>query len=256
MTVSTPLRRRTAIVTGGSRGIGLATARALLAAGSNVVLTSRRGEDAGKAASSLGEGALGFEAHVTDEDAAQACLEFTLTNFGSADILVNNAGTNPAWGPTMEQDHGRFAKTVDVNLWGPLLWTQVVWDGWMKDHGGVVVNMSSVGGLRPGPDLGVYHAAKAGLIHLTRHMALELAPAVRVNAVAPGVVRTRLAEALWKGREEDLASAVPLGRLAEPADVADVVTFLASDASRWITGETLVVDGGESLRSPEVGAAS
>ena len=190
---------RTAIVTGASRGIGEATAAALVAAGANVVLTSRSGEAAQAAAAPLGDRAVGFEAHAADDDAARACVSFALERFGSLDILVNNAGTNPAYGPLVDQIRGRFMKTFEINLWAPVLWTTVAWEGWMREHGGAVVNTASLGGLIVGPGLGAYNAAKAGLIHVTRHLALELAPDVRVNAVAPGVIRTRLAELLWKG---------------------------------------------------------
>jgi NAD(P)-dependent dehydrogenase (short-subunit alcohol dehydrogenase family) len=245
------LSGKTALVTGGSRGIGRSSAAALLEAGANVVITSRRQEAADRAAAELGGSAAGFAANATDEVAAKACVEWTLDRFGSLDILVNNAGTNPAWGAVLDQDHARFAKTFDVNLWAPLLWTGLAWTAWMREHGGAVINVSSVGGLYPGPNLGIYHAAKAGLIHATRHLALELAPNVRVNVVAPGVVRTRLAEALWKGNEDELSAVTPLGRLAEPEDIADVVVFLASDGSRWITGETIVIDGGTCLRSAD-----
>lgn len=250
---STPdLSNRTAIVTGASRGIGLASAEALVAAGANVVLTSRHREAADAAAESVGAGAAGFEAHVADEDAARACVDFAIERFGSLDILVNNAGTNPAYGPLVDQDQPRFAKTIEVNLWGPLLWTGLAWRAWMREHGGTIVNVASVGGLIAGRNLGVYDVSKAGLIHMTRHLALELAPGVRVNAVAPGVVRTRLAESLWKGHEEGVAADVPLARLAEPPDIADAIAFLASDAARWITGQTIAVDGGESLGAAPV----
>jgi NAD(P)-dependent dehydrogenase (short-subunit alcohol dehydrogenase family) len=169
---------------------------------------------------------------------------------GRLAFLVNNAGTNPAWGPIVDQDHGRVAKTLDVNLWGPILWTGLAWRAWMREHGGVVINTASLGGLAVGPNLGIYHASKAALIHLTRHLALELAPKVRVNAVAPGVVRTRLAEALWKEHEPDVVNATPLGRIGEPPDVAATVAFLASDAASWITGQTIVMDGGQVLGPP------
>jgi NAD(P)-dependent dehydrogenase (short-subunit alcohol dehydrogenase family) len=170
-----------------------------------------------------------------------------MERFGSVDVLVNNAGTNPAFGPLVDQEHERFAKTLDVNLWAPVLWTRLVWRGWMREHGGSIVNTASVGGLVVGPNLGVYHASKAALIHLTRQLAFELAPKARVNAVAPGVVRTRLAEALWKEHEEKVAGNTPLGRIGEPADVASAVAFLAGDGASWITGETLVIDGGQIL---------
>ncbi len=242
------LTGRTAIITGASRGIGLAAAAALLQAGASVVLTSRRAEAADAAASSLGsDRAAGFGAHAVDEAAAQACVDFALERFGSVDILVNNAATNPAFGPLVEQDHARFAKTIDVNLWAPILWTQLAWRAWMAEHGGTIINTASVGGMVVGENLGVYHVSKAALIHLTRHLALELAPKVRVNAVAPGVVRTRMAEALWKEHEDGVAAATPLGRIGEPPDVGGAIAFLASDEASWITVETMVIDGGQML---------
>lgn len=242
------LSGRTAIVTGASRGIGLAIAEALLAGGANVVLTSRRQEAADAAAASLGsERAVGYGAHATDEEAARACIDFAIAEFGGLDVLVNNAGTNPAFGPLVDQDHARFAKTMDVNLWAPILWTGLAWRAAMRERGGAVINTASTGGLAVDGDLGVYNASKAALIHLTRQLAIELAPRVRVNAVAPGVVRTRLAEALWKEHEDQVAGTTPLGRIGEPADVGSAVAFLASDAAGWITGETLVVDGGQIL---------
>lgn len=243
------LAGRTAIVTGASRGIGLAAAAALHGAGANVVLTARTEEAARAAAASVGPRALGIGAHATDEDLARACVERTMEVFGTVDVLVNNAGTNPAHGPVLDQDHGRFAKTLDVNLWAPILWSRVVVDAWMGDNGGAIVNTASIGGLSVGPDLGVYHVSKAALIHLTKQLAIELAPSIRVNAVAPGVVRTRLAEALWKEHENAVEERTPLDRIGEPDDVAAAILFLASSASSWITGETLVVDGGQMIGS-------
>ncbi|MCO7238863.1 SDR family oxidoreductase [Aeromicrobium sp. CnD17-E] len=238
---------RTAIVTGASRGIGLAAAAALHDAGANVVLTARTEEAAAEAAASVGPRAMGVGAHVTDEDLARACVDRTVERFGSVDVLVNNAGTNPAYGPVLRQDHGRFAKTLDVNLWGPILWSRLVVDAWMGEHGGSIVNTASIGGLSVGPDLGVYHVSKAALIHLTKQLAIELGPTIRVNAVAPGVVRTRLAEALWKEHEAAVDERTPLGRIGEPADVGASIAFLASPSASWITGETLVIDGGQMI---------
>lgn len=247
-TATFDLRGRTAIVTGASRGIGLAIARTLLDAGASVVLTSRSAETIDVAVATLGsDRAAGHAAPAGDTDAAEACAAFAIERFGSLDVLVNNAGTNPAFGRIVDQDRSRFMKTLDVNLWAPALWTGVAWRAWMREHGGAVVNTASVGGLSVAPDLGVYNASKAALIHMTKHLALELAPSVRVNAVAPGVVRTRLSEALWKTQEDDVADQTPLRRIGEPDDVAAAVAFLASDAAAWITGETIVMDGGQQL---------
>ncbi|NWF25782.1 SDR family oxidoreductase [Streptomyces sp. PKU-EA00015] len=241
------LTGRTAVVTGASRGIGLAIAQAIAAAGGNVVLTSRSQEAADAAAARVGRSALGVGAHAVDEEAAQRCVDLTLERFGSLDILVNNAGTNPAFGPVIDQDHGRFAKTFDVNLWAPVLWTGLATRAWMGEHGGAVVNTASVGGMAFEANIGLYNASKAALIHLTKQLALELSPKVRVNAVAPGVVRTKLAEALWKEHEQAVSASTALGRIGEPADIASAVAYLVSDAASWITGETMVIDGGQLL---------
>jgi NAD(P)-dependent dehydrogenase (short-subunit alcohol dehydrogenase family) len=238
---------RTAIVTGASRGIGLAAAQRLADAGANVVLTSRKQDSADTAAAQVGGNALGVAAHAADEDQARRCIEVTVEKFGGIDILVNNAGTNPAFGPLIDQDHGRFAKVFDINLWAPLLWTSLAVKAWMGEHGGAVINTASVGGMAFEANVGLYNATKAALIHVTKQLALELSPRVRVNAICPGVVRTRLAEALWKDHEQTLSTATPLGRIGEPADVAKAVEFLVSDAASWITGSTLVIDGGEIL---------
>jgi NAD(P)-dependent dehydrogenase (short-subunit alcohol dehydrogenase family) len=244
---SADLRGKTAIITGASRGIGLAAAQALATAGANVVLTSRKQDAADDAAAQIVGSAIGIAAHAVDEDQARRCVDLTLDTFGSVDILVNNAGTNPAFGPMIEQDHGRFAKTFDVNLWAPLLWTGLATTAWMGEHGGSVINTASIGGLGHEAGLGVYNTTKAALIYLTKQLALELSPKIRVNAVAPGVVRTRLAEALWKDHEPQVAAFTALNRIGEPDDVAAAVVFLASDAAAWITGETMVIDGGQRL---------
>ena len=244
--MSGPLEGRTAVVTGASRGIGLAIAEALVAGGVRVVMTSR-GDGAEQAAAGLSGRALGVQAHATDQVAAAACVQTALEHFGSIDILVNNAGTNPAFGPLVDLEPARVGKTIEVNLLASLLWTALVWHAYMSEHGGTIINIASIGGLDVAPNLGAYNVTKAGLIHMTRQLAFELAPKVRVNAVAPGVVRTRLAEALWKDHEQAVAGEIPLQRIGEPADVGAAVAFLASDQAGWVTGETLVIDGGQRL---------
>ncbi len=238
---------RTAIVTGGSRGIGLAIAQQLATGGANVVVTSRKQESADAAAEQIGGNTIGVAAHAVDGDAAKRCVETTLERFGSIDILINNAGTNPAYGPLIDQDHARFAKTFEVNLWAPLLWTSLAVKAWMGEHGGAVINTASIGGMHQSPNMGMYNATKAALIHVTKQLALELSPHVRVNAICPGVVRTKLAEALWRDHEDQVSTRTALGRIGEPPDVAAAVAFLVSDQASWITGETMVIDGGQVL---------
>jgi NAD(P)-dependent dehydrogenase (short-subunit alcohol dehydrogenase family) len=246
------LAGRCAIVTGGSRGIGLAIARSLLDAGARVLLTARRQASVDAAVAELGDGAFGFAAHAADEHAAAACMQHARERFGRIDVLVNNAGTNAAFGPIAELTHAQFAKTLDVNLWAPIMWTSLAWRASMAERGGVVVNVSSVGGFIAGRGTGASRISKAGLTHATKQLALELAPNVRVNAVAPGLVRTRMAEALWKPDEARASEGTLLGRIGEPLDIADAVTFLAGDRAAWMTGETLVIDGGQLV----AGAAS
>jgi NAD(P)-dependent dehydrogenase (short-subunit alcohol dehydrogenase family) len=166
-----------------------------------------------------------------------------MDHFGSVDILVNNAGTNPYFGRLIEMDLPRAAKTVQVNQTAVLVWTQLVYKASMAARGGSVVNVASVGGYSVEPAIGWYNVTKAAVIHLTRQLAGELGP-VRVNAVAPGLVRTDLARALWENGEDSIARRLPLGRIGEPDDIATAALFLASEAARWITGQTLVVDGG------------
>jgi NAD(P)-dependent dehydrogenase (short-subunit alcohol dehydrogenase family) len=251
--MQTGLEGRTALVTGASRGIGKATAAALAAEGCNVVLSSRRQEALDAVAAELREaypkaGFLAQAAHVGDPDQAQACVARAMETFGSVDVLVNNAGTNPYYGPMVDLDVPRAEKTVQVNQLSIVLWTQAVWHASMKNAGGAIVNIASVGGLATEPGIGYYNATKAAVIHLTRQFAAELAPKVRVNAIAPGIVRTQLAKALWENHEEALNRALPLGRIGEPEDIAKTAVFLASEASSWMTGQTVVVDGGALIR--------
>lgn len=238
---------RVAIVTGGSRGIGLATARRLSEAGATVMLASRKAAALELAAKELPGEADWFVANAGDPAQARACVERTMERFGRVDVLVNNAGTSPYFGPLAGLDLPRADKTVQVNLTAVLVWSQLVTEASMAERGGCIVNVASVGGLLVEPGIAWYNVTKAAVIHLTRQLAYELGPAVRVNALAPGLVRTALARALWEPAEEAVSSRLPMRRIGEPDDVAKAALFLASDAASWVTGQTLVVDGGATV---------
>ena len=190
------------------------------------------------------EVALGVAGAADDADHREEVAARAVETFGSLDLLVNNAGINPAFGPLMDLDLEAARKIVEVNAIGALAWTQTAHRHWLAEHGGAVVNVSSLSGVRPAPLISMYGASKAMMISLTESLALELGPGVRVNAVAPAVVKTRFASALYEGREEEAAAAYPLKRLGVPEDVAGAVAFLLSDEASWMTGQTLVLDGG------------
>jgi len=239
-----------AIVTGASRGIGLAIAAELVRRGAKVCVTARNPEPLAAAVAELGgyDVAIAVPGKSDDGEHQAAAITRTLEAFGRVDMLVNNTGINPVFGPMVDTDPGAAAKILAVNLLAPLAWTRRARDAWMGEHGGSIVNVSSVAGLRPSPGIGMYGVSKAALIRLTTELAAELGPRIRVNAVAPAVVKTRFATALYEGREEEVAAAYPLGRLGVPQDIAGAVAFLLSDEAAWITGQILVLDGGVTLR--------
>jgi NAD(P)-dependent dehydrogenase (short-subunit alcohol dehydrogenase family) len=239
---------KVALVTGASKGIGLGIATAMAEAGARVMLSSRKQEALEKAAAGINGETAVFAANAGEPDQAEACVAAAIDAFGGLDILVNNAATNPHMGPAIDVDLSRFDKTVQVNIRGPLVWTQAAWRQAMKESGGSVLNIVSIGGLHYGSLIGVYDLTKAGLIYLTRHFAVELAPGVRVNAIAPGLVKTDFARALWEPNEEGAAKAMPLKRIGRPDDIASAAVFLSSDAASWITGEVMIVDGGALVR--------
>jgi 3-oxoacyl-[acyl-carrier protein] reductase len=240
------LTGKTAIVTGASRGIGFAIAERLVAEGARVVITARKQEALDEAVAQLGgpEVALGVAGNAGDAEHQADVVARTLDTFGSIDLMVNNTGINPAYGPLMNLDLDVARKIVDVNGVAALAWVQQVHRAWMGEHGGSIVNVASVAGLRPAPGIAFYGASKALLIHLTEELAVELGPDIRVNAVAPAVVKTKFASALYEGKEEQVSSAYPLKRLGVPADIGSVVAFLLSDDAGWMTGQTLTIDGG------------
>lgn len=235
---------KVALVTGGSRGIGKAIAEAYARAGARVMISSRKADALDAAAKEMTGEVTWFAANAGEPDQAEACIAACVERFGGLDILVNNAATNPYMGALMNIDRSRAEKTVQVNQYAVLMWTQLAWEASMKDHGGSVVNLASVGGMATEPMIGYYNVTKAAVIHLTKQLAAEMAPRVRVNAIAPGLVKTDFARALWQPAEEAIAAHTPLKRLGEPEDIAGAALFLVSDAASWVTGHTLVVDGG------------
>jgi len=247
--VTGPFAGRTAIVTGASRGIGLAVAERLVAGGGRVVITGRNQDALDEAVAHLGgtAHAAGVAGKADDTAHQDATVARALEMFGSIDLLVNNAGINPTYGPMVDLDLGAARKTVEVNCIAALAWVQKVHRAWMGEHGGAIVNISSVSSIRTAPGIGFYGATKAMLNSITELLAVELGPAIRVNAVAPAVVKTRFAEKLYDGREAEAARGYPLKRLGEPEDVAGTVAFLLSDDAAWITGQTVVIDGGVTL---------
>ena len=240
---------KVAIVTGASRGIGLAVAQRLVDEGAKVCITARRQDALDAAVAGLGgpDHAIAVAGKADDAAHQAAAVATTIATFGSLDLLVNNTGVNPAYGPMIELDLDAARKIVEVNCLAALSWVQQAHRAWMGEHGGSVVNVSSVAGLRPAPGIGFYGASKAMLSHITQELAVELGPGVRVNAVAPAVVKTRFATALYEGREDEVAAAYPLKRLGVPEDIGSVVAFLLSDDAAWVTGQIIVVDGGVTL---------
>ena len=250
------LAGKVALVTGASKGIGKAIAAQFAASGADVMLSSRKQDQLESAVGEItASGASGrtavFAANAGDLTAAEACVAATIERFGGLDILVNNAATNPYYGPTLGVDPGQYDKTFEVNLRGPLFWCRQAWQAAFRERPGVIVNIASLGGMRAEYGLGVYNLTKAALIHLTRQLANEIGP-TRVVGVAPGLVQTDFAAVLVENFGESLAKALPTRRIGEPEDVANLVTFLASDAASWITGETYVIDGGASVRGSVV----
>ncbi len=245
----TKLNGAVAVVTGASRGIGFAIAQRFVAEGAKVCITGRDAGALENAAKDLGgpDVAIGVAGKGDDADHRAAVIDTVLGAFGPVTLLVNNIGINPAYGPLGTLDLGAARKMIDVNVLGTLGWVQEALRGGLAEQGGSIVNISSVSGVRPAPGIAFYGVTKAALIHLTEELAVELAPKIRVNAVAPAVIKTRFATALYEGREEQVAATYPLGRLGVPEDVAGTVAFLCSADAAWITGQTVVIDGGVTL---------
>ncbi|MGC8465397.1 MAG: SDR family oxidoreductase [Acidimicrobiales bacterium] len=246
------LRDKVAVVTGGSRGIGKAIAQAFLEAGASVMLVSRKAEVLEAVqrefAERFGDDRVASVAgNVGDESVPGEVVAETLRRYSAIDILVNNAGTNPHYGSLLTITTSQIDKIFDVNVRAVMLWTQAVWSQYWSvntDARGAVINLASIGGLSVDRNIAMYNVSKAAVIHLTKQLAPELGPNVRVNTISPGLVKTDMARALWEGREDEIAHNFPLRRLGEPSDIGDLAVFLASDRASWITGSNFVADGG------------
>ncbi|MGY1840074.1 MULTISPECIES: SDR family oxidoreductase [unclassified Modestobacter] len=243
---------RTALVTGASRGIGLGIARALVDRGARVVLTARKPDALAEAVEALGgpEKAVAVAGNAGDAEHRAAAVRTAVDTFGSLDVLVGNVGINPVYGPLMDAPLDAVRKILDTNVVASLGLVQEAWRAWMAEHGGSVLLVASVAGLKSSEGIAAYGVSKAALINLTTQLAVELGPKVRVNAVAPAVVKTRFAEALFTGREEQVTAQYPVGRLGVPADVGEAAAYLLSDEAGWVTGQTMVLDGGALSRGP------
>ncbi len=253
------LTDKVAIITGGTRGIGLAIARALAVAGAKVVVASRKQENVAAAEASLREEgfeALGVAAHTGSAEAVEALVARTVDAFGGVDILVNNAATNPHFGPLLTAEESHWQKILDVNVVGYFRMAKACAPEMQKRGGGKIINLASIAGRIPLPGMGVYSVSKAAVIMLTETLAVELAPMnIQVNAIAPGLVKTKFSSALWKNPAiyEAVTKAIPQKRMAEPEEIAGIALYLASPASDFTTGATVVVDGGQVIGGAQLG---
>ena len=239
-----------AIVTGASRGIGLAVAQRLVDEGAKVLITARKPEGLTAAVEQLGPDAVSVAGRADDHAHQDEAVRTALERFGRLDVLVNNTGINPAFGSLLDLDDDAARKIMEVNVLAALAWTRrAVSAGLGSRPGAAIVNMASVAGLSPAPGIAYYGVSKGALINLTVQLAAELSPRIRVNAIAPAVIKTRFAAALYEADEAKAAAGYPLARLGVPEDIGAAAAFLASSDAAWITGQTLVVDGGAALAS-------
>jgi NAD(P)-dependent dehydrogenase (short-subunit alcohol dehydrogenase family) len=257
------LEGKVAVVTGGSRGIGRAIALGLAQAGADVVVTSRKLPDLEEVAAEirkLGRKAMPIAAHIGKMDNIKVLVDSVMKEFGRIDILVNNAGCTPAMGTILDNEERLWDTIMNLNLKGLYFMSQAVARIMKEQGGGSIINTASMDGYKPEPYVGIYSISKAAVIMATKSMALELAPFnIRANAIAPGPVTTKMLDSHWahlpeeqaKAEKAEMAKAVPLGRIGEPDEMVGAVIYLASNASSYTTGETILMDGGCTIASPE-----
>jgi NAD(P)-dependent dehydrogenase (short-subunit alcohol dehydrogenase family) len=241
---------RVAIINGASRGIGFEAAACLAREGWNVAITARKAEPLESSAEQLrglGAEVLALPGAVDDEEHQQATVSAVMDRWGRIDALVNNVATSPHLGVLTDATTEQLMRAMWINLAAPFAWSRLAWHAWLGEHGGAIVNVASIGGTYPVPRVGLYNVSKAALIHLTRQMALEMAPSVRVNSVSPATIKTRFSRAKYEGREADVADQYPLKRLGTAEEVGDVIAMLCTGRLGWITGQNIVLDGGSSI---------
>jgi len=243
------LKDKVAVITGGSRGIGLAIAEAYLNEGAKVVIASRKAEDLATAADTLREKTNGevltIPTHTGQEEQVQHLISETVNQFGRLDIAINNAATNPHFGPMLTAEASHWDKIFEVNLKG-YFWVCKYAAQAMTD-GGSIINNSSIAGIQPGFMMGVYSCSKAAVIMMTKSLAVELAPEkIRVNGIAPGFIKTKFSAALWQNDQllDQLNTRTPQQRMGDASEIAGAAVFLGSDEASFMTGETMVIDGG------------
>jgi len=241
---------KVALVTGASKGIGEAMARGLAESGASVVLSSRKQEAVDAVAAEFRAGdleATGIAANMGNIDDIHALVDKTVEIYGGLDIIINNAAANPVFGPLQNTDERAFDKIIDVNLKGPFELCKRAWPLMKQRGGGSIIHISSIGGLTPEADIGIYSVSKAAIINMTKAMAQDWgADNIRVNAICPGLIKTKFSEALWNDENslERFVKRIPLGRIGEPGDIAGLAVYLASPASAYCSGGVYMVDGG------------
>jgi len=244
------LQDQVALVTGASRGIGRAIAEVFAREGASVVICGRKQEALDQAASEIGPSVRAVAAHVGRLEQLEMLVQTATRDFGRIDILVNNAATNVAFGPCLEMDEAQFDKTIEINLKSVFRLTKLVAPAMCERGSGSIINIASVSGLRPQLHSMLYSMTKAALIMMTQSYALELGPrGVRVNAIAPGLIETVLSEHYWKDqqRRKEIIAKQPIQRLGQPSDIAELALLLASGRASYLTGQTVIVDGGALL---------